>query len=132
MLTHAQHVAQTQSKRQRALDAVRKRFATQEALEAADRAVRIKRRNELEAIRIQREQEQKERMRIKLMESCGDIALSLDEVLALHPCRRIAAVRRMLKSYWDTDTPVTAQQALDAGCQLSDISWVQQQLKKYY
>ena len=131
MLTHAEHVAITQAKRQRALDAIRERHRLAEAVETEARNRRLEARRVLEDARRERQRLEDERLRAKMLLDTADIALTLDDVVALRPCRRISAVRRMLKKYWNEDVPVTAQMALDAGCQISDINWVQYQLRRY-
>ena len=131
MLTHDKHVALTQSKRQRALDAVRERFRLAEAAETAARNRRLEARRVIEDVRRERQRLEDERLRAKMLLEAADISLTLDDVMALRPCRRISAVRKMLKQYWNDDVPVTAQMALDAGCKESDIRWVQYQLRRY-
>lgn len=129
------HIRHGQEKRARQLASMRNNVVAKLEAELAiirERAARQRAMIEAnEVIRRARQEERKKELREKLIFELGDTALTLDDVLAMRPCRRVAAVKRLLGKTWDHDRAVTAKQALEAGCDTMDIEWVKYRLDKF-
>lgn len=130
MLTIQQRINRAQAKRQVQLANMRQAASDKIAAQRIILEARIERQHFLEQQRILRQAVREQALRERLIKRSGDIALTLDDVVALRPCSRIQAVHKMLRPLWEQDIPVTAQQALEAGCNASDITWVMMRLKR--
>lgn len=126
LLEHRIHYMQ--ARRAGKLAAMRKVFADKEEAERLIRLERQTRRERLEEIARERRRLAQEELLRKIADIQASTALTLDEVVALHPCGRLRVVHSMLKHYWDEHIPVTTEMALAAGCSAADIDWVTNRL----
>lgn len=124
-----QRVQYMQLRRANELVALRTALHLKWEAERAEFQVRLERKRAIAEEASRKEATRTADIRAKMLASCGNPVLTFDEVLALRPCRRIAAVKRLLGDRWADDQAINAEQAIEVGCTNDDIFWVVSKLK---